>query len=131
HARATGIPAGAAAGGRAGHGQNASAAGHRPIGRAARLVRAGGWMPTPRRPGTPCAAARGDGTHLQTLGLAQMRAALAGCAWLVRLLPELAEVLELLPAVSYPPEQERRLIQAAVARVLTNVAGSAGTLLIL
>jgi tetratricopeptide (TPR) repeat protein len=69
--------------------------------------------------------------HLQALGPAQVRAALAGCAWLVRLLPELAEVLEPLPAASHPPEQERRLIHAAVARLLTNVAGPAGTLLIL
>jgi transcriptional regulator with XRE-family HTH domain/tetratricopeptide (TPR) repeat protein len=69
--------------------------------------------------------------HLQTLGPSRARAALEGCAWLVRLLPELAEVLEPLPAVSHPPEQERRLIHAAVARLLSNVAGSAGTLLIL
>ena len=56
---------------------------------------------------------------------------LAGCAWLVRLLPELAGVLEPLPNASLAPEQERRLIHAAVARFLANVAGPAGTLLIL
>ncbi len=60
-----------------------------------------------------------------------VRAALAGCAWLVRLLPELAGALEPLPAVAVAPQQERRLIHAAVARVLTNVAGPAGTLLVL
>jgi transposase/transcriptional regulator with XRE-family HTH domain len=57
--------------------------------------------------------------------------ALEGCAWLVRLLPELAGVLEPLPAVTLAPEQERRLIHAAVARFLANVAGPSGTLLIL
>ncbi len=58
-------------------------------------------------------------------------AALAGCAWLVRLLPELAGVLEPLPTATLAPEQERRLMHAAVARYLANVAGPAGTLLIL
>ena len=61
----------------------------------------------------------------------QLDAALPGCAWLVRLLPELTDVLEPLPAAAIVPEQERRLIHAAVARLLTNVAGPAGTLLIL
>jgi transcriptional regulator with XRE-family HTH domain/tetratricopeptide (TPR) repeat protein len=69
--------------------------------------------------------------HLQALEAARLRIALTGCTWLVRLLPELAGVLEPLPAASHPPEQERRLIHASVARLLTNVAGPAGTLLIL
>ena len=57
---------------------------------------------------------------------------LAGCAWLVRLLPELAAgPIEPLPAWTLPPEQERRLMFEAVARFLTNVAGPAGTLLLL
>ncbi len=62
----------------------------------------------------------------------QRRADLQGCAWLVRLLPELAELVAP-PAPSWPlpPEQERRLMFAAVARFLANIAGPAGTLLIL
>jgi predicted ATPase len=51
---------------------------------------------------------------------------------LVRLLPELADgPIEPLPAWTVPPEQERRLLFAAVARLLGNVAGPAGTLLVL
>lgn len=61
-----------------------------------------------------------------------LRAELDGCAWLARLLPELAEQgLLPLPTVQVSPEQERRLLFAAVARYLTTIAGSAGTLLIL
>jgi len=63
---------------------------------------------------------------------AQQRLNLEGCAWLVRLLPELAESDALpVPAWSLPPEQERRLMFAAVARYLANMAGPAGTLLVL
>jgi tetratricopeptide (TPR) repeat protein/transcriptional regulator with XRE-family HTH domain len=63
---------------------------------------------------------------------AQLRADLRGCAWLVRLLPELAAgPIEPLPAWTVPPEQEHRLMVAAVQRFLANVAGSAGTLLVL
>ena len=69
--------------------------------------------------------------HLQAAGSAPRRAALAGCAWLVRLLPELAAELEPVPAGGLAPEQERRLLFAAVARCLANVAGPAGTLLVL
>ncbi|HWE61858.1 MAG TPA: AAA family ATPase, partial [Chloroflexota bacterium] len=61
-----------------------------------------------------------------------LRTALAGCAWLVRLLPELADgPIESLPTWTVPAEQERRLVFTAVARLLTNVAGRAGTLLVL
>jgi predicted ATPase len=74
--------------------------------------------------------------HLQGSGgrwtPAQLRAALAGCAWLVRLLPELATgPIEPLPAWTLSPEQERRLMFGAVARFLANVAGPGGTLLLL
>jgi tetratricopeptide (TPR) repeat protein/transcriptional regulator with XRE-family HTH domain len=63
---------------------------------------------------------------------AQVRADLQGCAWLVRLLPELVETaLVPVPTWSLPPDQERRLMFAAVARFLANVAGPAGTLLVL
>jgi tetratricopeptide (TPR) repeat protein len=54
---------------------------------------------------------------------AALREDLADCAWLVRLLPELAEVIgDALPAWVLPPEQERRLMFDAVGRMLTNVA---------
>ena len=70
--------------------------------------------------------------HLQAQAPAQLRADLRGCAWLVRLLPELAGgPIEPLPAGTLPPEQERRLLFAAVAQYLRNVAGPAGTLLLL
>ncbi|MGE5335048.1 MAG: ATP-binding protein, partial [Nitrososphaerota archaeon] len=63
---------------------------------------------------------------------ADLKVALQGCGWLVRLLPELAErdVIQL-PTWTLAPEQERRLMFAAVARYLGNIAGAAGTLLIL
>jgi tetratricopeptide (TPR) repeat protein/transcriptional regulator with XRE-family HTH domain len=62
----------------------------------------------------------------------RLRADLRGCAWLVRLLPELAEgPIEPLPTWTLPPEQERRLFFGAVRRYLANVAGPAGTLLLL
>ncbi|MGH2514452.1 MAG: ATP-binding protein [Ktedonobacterales bacterium] len=69
---------------------------------------------------------------LTTRGSARQRLDLQGCAWLVRLLPELAQQT-LGPSLAWtlPPAQERRLMFAAVARYLTNVAGQAGTLLIL
>jgi predicted ATPase len=62
----------------------------------------------------------------------QLRSELEGCSWLVRLLPELAETT-LVPSPSWllPPDQERRLMFAAVRRVLANVAGPTGTLLLL
>jgi predicted ATPase len=66
---------------------------------------------------------------------AQQRVALRGCAWLVRLLPELADApIEPLPFWTLSPEQERRLMFEAVVRFLTNVAEQGmggGTLLLL
>jgi tetratricopeptide (TPR) repeat protein len=69
---------------------------------------------------------------LSTRPHAQRRRDLAGCSWLVRLLPELLEGA-VVPAPTGPlaPEQERRLMFAAVRHFLYNVAGSAGTLLLL
>jgi tetratricopeptide (TPR) repeat protein/transcriptional regulator with XRE-family HTH domain len=63
---------------------------------------------------------------------AQVRADLRGCAWLVRLLPELAAgPIEPRPQWTLSPEQERRLMVEAVIRFLGNVVGPAGTLLVL
>jgi predicted ATPase/DNA-binding XRE family transcriptional regulator len=69
---------------------------------------------------------------LASRSAAQRRLDLQGCAWLARLLPELAES-EVIPAPSWtlPPEQERRLMFAAAATLLRNVAGPQGTLLLL
>jgi tetratricopeptide (TPR) repeat protein/transcriptional regulator with XRE-family HTH domain len=63
---------------------------------------------------------------------ARLRLHLQGCAWLVRLLPELLEA-HVVPAPTWTlsPEQERRLMFDAVARYLANVAGPSGTLLLL
>jgi tetratricopeptide (TPR) repeat protein/transcriptional regulator with XRE-family HTH domain len=62
----------------------------------------------------------------------QLRADLQGCAWLVRLLPELAEgPIPPLPPVLLPVEQERRLMFGAVGRLLANLEGPRGTLLLL
>src|ERR671930_223910 len=61
---------------------------------------------------------------------AQLRAVLHDCAWLVRLLPELLQVVNApVPAWTLPPEQERRLMFAAVGRFLAHVAGPPRALL--
>ncbi|GAC1649801.1 MAG: hypothetical protein NVS4B8_23570 [Herpetosiphon sp.] len=62
----------------------------------------------------------------------QQQVKLQGCAWLVRLLPELGDGrLPPLPPWSLPPAQESRLINDAVVHFLANMAGPHGTLLIL
>jgi len=63
---------------------------------------------------------------------ARQRRDLAGCGWLARLLPELVDIAPVpAPTWELHPEQERRLMFAAVRRFLANIAGPAGTLLIL
>ena len=70
--------------------------------------------------------------YLQEAAPERARADLRGCAWLVRLLPELSQgLVEPLPSAALPAEQERRLVFAAVVRFLRNVAGARGTLLLL
>ncbi len=70
--------------------------------------------------------------YLRSRSPVQLRADLQGCAWLVRLLPELAEgPIQALPPWTLSPEQERRLLFRAVARFLANVAGPRGTVLVL
>jgi predicted ATPase len=69
---------------------------------------------------------------LATLSKTQQRRMLAGCEWLSVLLPELLETGVLPPPRwRLAPEQERRLMFAAVARMLARFTGSAGTLLVL
>jgi transcriptional regulator with XRE-family HTH domain len=70
--------------------------------------------------------------HIRQLPVAQARSVLRGCAWLVRLLPELAGgPIEPLPVEPTTVDQERRLMFAAVATLLGNLAGPAGSLLVL
>jgi tetratricopeptide (TPR) repeat protein len=69
---------------------------------------------------------------LATRSPAQQREDLRGCGWLSSLLPELTELAPRpTPAWQPPPEQERRLAVGAALRLLANVAGPAGTVLLL
>ncbi len=70
-------------------------------------------------------------TRLQGRSAAQLRADLDHCRWLAHLLPELVEAGALPAPPALAPEQGRRLMFSAVSRFLTNVAGPAGTLLVL
>jgi tetratricopeptide (TPR) repeat protein/transcriptional regulator with XRE-family HTH domain len=70
--------------------------------------------------------------HLAQVPTTNLRTALHQASWLVHLLPELAERNVVpAPAWTLPPEQERRLVFAAVRRFLANVAGPSGTLVVL
>jgi len=70
--------------------------------------------------------------YLDHLPTERARTVLTDCAWLVRLLPELAGgPIKPLPSLPVTPAEERRLMFKAVATVLDNVAGPAGTLLVL
>ncbi len=70
--------------------------------------------------------------YINTLSPPRLRADLRDCAWLARLLPELADALPEPPSAwPLPPGEERRLMSVALARFLDNVAGPAGTLLAL
>ena len=81
-------------------------------------------------PYAPLIGALADSLRRQSL--TERRLHLQGCTWLARLLPELAETRVMSPPTwTLPPEQERRLMFAAVAQYLANVAGPAGTLLVL
>lgn len=71
-------------------------------------------------------------TYIHSQPPAQLRDDLQGCKWLVRLLPELEELAGVpMPTWEFPPEQARRLMFSAVRRFLANIAGPAGTLLVL
>lgn len=70
--------------------------------------------------------------YLRRLSVPRARAELRGCAWLVKLVPELADgPIEPLPVWTVSPRQERRLSFAAAARFLTNAGGAGGALLLL
>lgn len=63
---------------------------------------------------------------------ARRRVELARCAWLPRLVPELAAAgIAPVPPSHLQPEQERRMLFGAVRRYLANIAGPSGTLLVL
>jgi tetratricopeptide (TPR) repeat protein len=69
---------------------------------------------------------------IQRRSPAQLRSDLQGCSWLTRLLPQLAELtLAPVPQWALPPEQERRLMFAAVERFLGNISAAPGALLML
>jgi predicted ATPase len=94
-------------------------------------VLAGGCHPRSRQePFAPLIEALSGA--LSGLSPAEQRDRLRGCGWLVRFLPELADLVPT-PAASWniPPEQERRLMFAAVLRFLANSASPAGLLLVL
>jgi tetratricopeptide (TPR) repeat protein/transcriptional regulator with XRE-family HTH domain len=83
-----------------------------------------------QEPYAPVVSALADSLRRQSP--AEQRRQVQDCPWLVLLLPELAESgVVSRPAWTLPAEQERRLMFAAVARYLANVAGPAGTLLVL
>jgi tetratricopeptide (TPR) repeat protein len=70
--------------------------------------------------------------HIRRQPAGRLRLALQRCSWLIRLLPELAGgPIEPLPPWTPAPDQERRLVFEAVLRYLEQVAGPAGTLLVL
>ncbi|HEX9135176.1 MAG TPA: AAA family ATPase [Ktedonobacteraceae bacterium] len=94
------------------------------------VLRGGCHRRSGQDPYAPLVGALAD--SLQRQSPAEQRLHLQGCTWLVRLLPELAETRVMsLPNWTLPPEQERRLMFAAVAQYLANMAGPAGTLLVL
>ena len=83
-----------------------------------------------QEPYAPVVSALADSLRRQSP--TELRRHLEGCTWLVRLLPELAESGLLSPPTwTLHPEQERRLMFTAVVRYLMQVAGPAGTLLVL
>ncbi|HEV2236238.1 MAG TPA: AAA family ATPase, partial [Ktedonobacterales bacterium] len=70
--------------------------------------------------------------YLRQISPARQRLDLRRSSWLVRLVPELAEATVVpLPQWILPPEQERRLMFAAVRQFLANVAGTCRVLLVL
>ncbi len=94
------------------------------------VLRGGCHRRSGQDPYAPLVGALADSLRRQSP--TELRRHLEGCTWLVRLLPELAETRVVSPPTwTLPPEQERRLMFAAVARYLANVAGPSGTLLVL
>ncbi len=70
--------------------------------------------------------------HIRAQPVGRRRTILRDCAWLVRMLPRLAaDEIDPPPAIASAPDQERRLMVAALGRYLARVAGPAGTLLVL
>lgn len=105
---------------------------------AARIARAEGWTVLEggcgrrgkQEPYSPLLQALED--FLAWLAEPERRNMLDGCTWLVRLLPELAETrIVPVPRWELSAEQERRLMFQAVAHLLDNATGPAGTLLVL
>ncbi len=97
-----------------------------------RVLRGGCQRPGSQGPYAPILEALES--HIRYQEPDQLRADLLGCFWLKQLFPELANgALYDVPYTTdtLPPEQVRRLLFAAVTRFLANVAGSAGTVILL
>ncbi len=84
---------------------------------------------TPRESYSPLLEALGD--HVQSLSPDELRVYARDCSWVARVLPELAMAGGVEAPAALPPERERRLVFAAIVRFVANLAGSAGTLLVL
>jgi len=70
--------------------------------------------------------------HISEAEPDQLRSDLDGCAWLVRLLPELATgPIDPLPSWALSADGEHRLMSQALIRFLENISGPAGTVLLL
>ena len=92
------------------------------------VLRGGCRRGSEQSPFSPIVDALAD--QVRRLCGAGRRPPLDGCGWLVRLLPELADLLPT-PTWEVPSAQERRLMFGAVSRFLSNVSGPAGALLLL
>jgi tetratricopeptide (TPR) repeat protein/transcriptional regulator with XRE-family HTH domain len=90
------------------------------------VLRGGCQRRSAQEPYTPVVEALSD--YIDRQPAAQLGSILKGCSWLIRLLPELADVLPAPPGGLHPT-QERRLLFRAVIRFLRNVAGPGGVLL--
>ncbi len=84
---------------------------------------------SPRDLYSPLREALGD--HVQSLSPDELRVYARDCPWVARVLPELALAGVVEAPAPLLPERERRLVFAAMVRFVANVAGSAGTLLVL
>lgn len=94
------------------------------------VLRGGSHQSDGQHPYAPLVQALED--YLAEQPLTRRRRQVKGCEWMARLLPELIDATPI-PADSWrlPPEQERRLMFAAVGRFVARVAEPGGALLVL
>ncbi len=94
------------------------------------VMRGGSEQSSGQHPFAPLVQALEGSLAAQTL--AQRRQSLRGCEWMARLLPEVTDAaLAPTPSWQLTPEQERRLMFAAVGRYLARMADPVGVLLVL